>query len=118
MAEYNEHDYDLETLLLLDGQTFFLESGGYWVKFEAHRVTPTKYIPHGVSYSLTLHAGNNMRIVGYDNGHKYNRPKRGKYKATVVTWDHIHQKNTVRHYEFCSAAQLIEDFWKTVDRFV
>lgn len=117
MADYFDEDDDgFETLLALDGQTFFLDSG-YWVKFEVRRVTPTKYIPQGVAYSLTLHDKNNTRVVGYDNAHQY-KPKRNKYNARVTTWDHFHDKNKVKHYEFETAAQLITDFWETVEQFV
>jgi hypothetical protein len=48
----SERDASLETLLDLDGEIFPMDNG-YWTKFEAHRVTPTKQIPHGIRYSLT-----------------------------------------------------------------
>ena len=116
MTVYREDDDGLETLLELNGYTYFLESGRCWVKFEARRVAVTAHTPHGISYSLTLHDRNNNRIIGYDNAHNY-KLKQNKYKARVVTWDHIHNKKKVNRYEFETAAQLIEDFWKTVERF-
>ena len=94
MRSDRRNDYGLETLLSLSGYVFYLESGGHWVKFEAHQVAPTKYIPHGISYSLTLHDRNNVRIVGYDNAHRC-IPKLKKYRAKIVTWDHVHKRNKV-----------------------
>jgi hypothetical protein len=47
-------DASLDTLLDLDGQTFFLDEN-HWVKFVVKRVEPTPDRPHGLSYSLTLH---------------------------------------------------------------
>ncbi|WP_342748518.1 toxin-antitoxin system TumE family protein [Geothermobacter hydrogeniphilus] len=44
-------------------------ANGYWVKFEARRVTVNEHIPHGSSYSLTLHDRTNRRIIGFDNAH-------------------------------------------------
>ena len=59
-------DVGLETLLDFDGNVFGLNKG-YWVKFDVHRVVPNEHIPHGISYSLTLHDRNNIRIIGFDN---------------------------------------------------
>ncbi len=69
------HD-QLESLLELHGLCIAQE-GGYWVKFEVFEVTPTSHIPHGVSYSLTLHDKYNQRVMGFDNAHT---PKAGKRK--------------------------------------
>ena len=52
----------LNTLLELSGYTFRLDKG-YWVKFEAYLVNATEQIPHGISYSVTLHDRHNRRIV-------------------------------------------------------
>jgi len=109
----SEEDASLETLLDLDGEIFPMDNG-YWTKFEARRVTPTEQIPHGIRYSLTLHDRNNNRILGFDNAHGY-QPKRKKYSARKVTWDHQHNVETIRNYEFESSSQLMEDFWKAVE---
>jgi len=109
----SEEDASLETLLDLDGEIFPMDNG-YWTKFEARRVTPTEQIPHGIRYSLTLHDRNNNRILGFDNAHGY-QPKRKKYGARKVTWDHQHNVETIRNYEFESSSQLMEDFWKAVE---
>lgn len=44
----------LSYLLDLDGEVLIQESG-YWVKIEARVCAATPQVPHGVSYSLTLH---------------------------------------------------------------
>jgi hypothetical protein len=63
-----DHDPSLDTLLLLDGETFAVE-GNFWVKFEVKRVSALPEKPHGLDYSLTLHDGNGERLLGFDNAH-------------------------------------------------
>ncbi len=65
-------DETLETLLQLDGEVFPMDNG-CWTKFEAKRIKPSQYIPHGIKYSLSLHDNNNRRIVGFDNAHAESR---------------------------------------------
>jgi hypothetical protein len=108
--------FDIETLLNLNGEVFPMENG-YWTKFEAYRVEPTEQIPHGISYSLTLHDKNNRRVIGFDNAHAV-KPKRKKYGARKMTWDHKHQQEKVFSYEFESAGQLLVDFWETVETYM
>ncbi len=110
---YYREDVLLDTLLDLNGEIFPMDNG-YWTKFEASRVTVTPQIPHGVRYSLTLHDRNNTRVIGFDNAHTF-KPKKNKYGARKITWDHKHKMEKVRPYEFESASQLIEDFWKNVE---
>lgn len=38
-----------------------------------------------------------------------------KFEAQKITWDHKHKIDKVYPYEFESASQLIEDFWKAVE---
>lgn len=111
-----EDDYGLQTLLDLNGMVYYYDDG-YWIKFEAWQVEPSDRIPHGIKYSLTLHDKKNIRIVGYDNAHHYKSSKRKRYKARKVTWDHFHKREKVFSYEFDSASQLMEDFWKTVKEY-
>lgn len=111
--KYSKEDASLQTLFDLDGEVFPMDNG-YLTKFEACRVTPTKQIPHGIKYSLTLHDRNNTRILGFDNAHAY-KPKRRKYAARKVTWDHKHRMEKDGLYEFESASQLLEDFWEAVE---
>jgi len=108
-----EHDETLEYLLLLNGEIFPMDNG-FWTKIEAYQVTPNEHIPHGVKYSLTLHDQNNVRILGFDNAHSF-KPKRKKYGARKITWDHKHQRTEILPYEYETAEQLLEDFWTAVN---
>ena len=105
----------LDTLLDLDGTTYRLDSG-YWVKFEARRVTATAQRPHGVTYSLTLHDCRNLRVMGFDNAHGCPTPRRHKFSGRRIAWDHRHSRTTIAPYGYESAAQLPEDFWVEVER--
>lgn len=60
-----------EYLLSLHGTVFFVDASlGYWVKFVANQVPATPEIPHGISYSITLHNRRGVRLVGFDNAHR------------------------------------------------
>jgi len=107
--------YDLENLLDLNGEVFPMESG-YWVKFEVYKVEAAIAIPHGIRYSLTLHNARNHRVIGYDNAHSFKSTKR--YGTKKETYGHIYKKVDVMAYEFESASQLMEDFWKSVDYYM
>ncbi len=116
---FDPKDAELKTLLDLDGKIYWPKPQ-YWVKLEARSVEPTKHIPHGIKYSLTLHDRNNTRILGYDNAHvvkKRGRPTK-KYSGRIVTWDHVHRCEKISLYKFESASQLLEDFWKAVDEII
>ena len=106
---------DLENLLNLHGEVFPMDNG-YWIKFEAYTVDTSKSIPHGVRYSLTLHDKNNHRVIGYDNAHSFKSSK--KYSARKESYDHIHKQMNIVAYEFESASQLLEDFWKSVEYYM
>jgi len=106
---------DLENLLNLHGEVFPMDNG-YWIKFEAYQVEQTQAVPHGIRYSLTLHDKNNHRVIGYDNAHSFKSSK--KYGARKESYDHIHKKMDIVAYEFKSASQLLEDFWKSVDYYM
>ena len=106
---------DLENLLNLHGEIFPMDNA-YWVKFEAYQVEPTKRIPHGVRYSLTLHDKRNNRVIGYDNAHSFKSTK--KYGATKESYDHIHKQMDIVSYEFESASQLLEDFWASAEYYM
>ena len=108
--------FDLESLLNLNGEVFPMENG-CWTKFETYRVDPSEQISHGISYSLTLHDKNNRRVIGFDNAHAV-KPKRKKYGARKMTWDHKHQQEKVFSYEFESAGQLLVDFWEAVEAYL
>ena len=64
------HDPGLDALLALDGVILVLDpNGAHWVKMVVKQVAPSPERPHGISYSLTLHAANGERLVGCDNAH-------------------------------------------------
>lgn len=107
-------DETLATLLHLDGEIFPM-GNGFWTKFEVYRVTPEPHIPHGVRYSLTLHDRYNRRVLGFDNAHALRTAKKG-YGARKITWDHKHKCDKVSPYEYASASQLLEDFWREVEK--
>ena len=59
-----KHDPGLDVLLALDGVVLVLDpNGAHWVKMVVKQVAPSPERPHGVSYSLTLHAANGERLV-------------------------------------------------------
>ena len=114
--EYTTEDETLDTLLHLDGEVFPMDNG-YWTKFEVKRIRTNKNIPHGIKYSITFHDRNNKRIIGFDNAHAY-KPKKKKYGARKITWDHKHHKERISSYEYESAGQLLEDFCVAVEKFL
>jgi len=101
-------------LLDLDGEMIHLDNG-YWVKFEAKEVRKTPEMPHGLKYSLTLHDSTNTRILGFDNAHAVKSKKR-QFQARKLEWDHKHDEDQVSVYSFKDAGQLVEDFWKAVEK--
>jgi hypothetical protein len=107
-----DDDPSLAVLLELDGQRFTFEPNGYSVKFEARRVPPTPERPHGISYTLTLHAPDGARLAGFDNAHAV-RASRGPSGGRMER-DHRHRLGTTRPYRYSSAGQLLEDFWRDV----
>ena len=107
-------DHSLDTLMDLHGQTLFVDESGHWVKFVVQRTAVTADRPHGLSYSLTLHAPDGTRLVRFDNAHPVpDRRRRGKHKRDER--DHQHRFQTVRPYAYTDAATLLADFWDTVD---
>ena len=112
-----ENHTGLETLLDLDG-TVMVQEGSYWVHIRAWQVAPSKKIPHGVRYSLTLHNTTGERILGYDNAHL---PTDRKWNFSAVkktrSNDHRHpyKKTQSISYEYQSAYQLLTDFFADVN---
>jgi len=103
----------------LDGNIEVQNDAGYWVKMEVSSVDVTAERPHGIRYSLTLHAPDNTRLIGFDNAHSV-RPAGSSFKhaGKRFPYDHRH-----RHaldagvlYEFDTAYQLVNDFYAEVDR--
>lgn len=109
-------EYALEFLLDFDGRIHHLEAD-YWIKFEVKRFEATPERPHGLSYSLTLHAPDGARLVGFDNAHGV--PELGSpYKSRHVASDHWHQteNDPGRPYAFRDAETLIDDFFDAAER--
>jgi hypothetical protein len=107
---------ELAFLLDFDGAIYFFDEG-YWVKIEVKRTTPSPQRPHGISYSLTLHSPQGIRLLGFDNAHGV-EPQGGRYKAKTAANDHWHrtEDDKGRPYEFQSALQLVQDFLNEVGR--
>ena len=109
-----DRDPGLDTLLDLHGQTLFVDEAGHWVKFIVLRTEVTPERPHGLSYSLTLHAPDGTRLVGFDNAHPV-RDGRGPGARRRGESDHRHRLRMIRPYDYKDAATLLADFWKEVD---
>ncbi len=101
-------DPSLDTLLDLNGQVLVIDAAGYWVRFVVTVVPVTAQKPHGLDYTMTLHAPDGERLVGFDNAHQV---KGGKTPAT----DHRHRMKTVKPYAYRDAAALVADFWSEVE---
>ena len=109
----------LEYLLGLNGNIEVQNDVGYWVKMEVSSVDVTTERPHGIRYSLTLHAPDNTRLIGFDNAHSV-KPSGSRFKhaGKRFPYDHRHRHATDEGvlYEFDTAYQLISDFYAEVDR--
>ncbi len=109
----SDDKWSLETLFDMVG--IGEVGGGYWYKIEAERVEPSGQRPHGVKYSLTLHAPAGDRLLGIDNAHGIAEGS-GPGKKRPVEWDHEHRGEATRIYDYVSAADLLADFFALVDR--
>jgi Family of unknown function (DUF6516) len=109
-------DYALEFLLPFDGRIHLL-AGGYSIRFEVVRVPATAARPHGLSYSLTLHAPDGTRLVGFDNAHSV-PALGGRFRRRSPVGDHWHrtEDDPGRPYPFASVEMLLEDFRREVER--
>jgi hypothetical protein len=110
----------LDYLLGLDGNIEFQNDEGYWVKMVVSRVAVTPERPHGIKYSLTLHAPDGRRLMGFDNAHGGIKPEGSRYLhvGKKYPYDHRHRHDTDAGvpYEFDTAYQLVSDFYAEVDR--
>ncbi|MDR3569377.1 MAG: DUF6516 family protein [Syntrophobacteraceae bacterium] len=106
---------ELDDLLALDGVVLVVDPlGKHWVKFVVKRVAPSDERPHGVNYSLTLHAADGERLVGFDNAHTVSIGS-GPSRRAMATHDHRHRHGVVKPYKYKDAATLLRDFWSDVD---
>ena len=119
MTSQGSQDTGLDYLLGLDGNIEVQNDDGYWVKMEVTRVDVTAERPNGIKYSLTLHAPDNTRLIGFDNAHGV-KPVGSHFKHAGQKYPYDHRHRHVRDegvlYEFDNAYQLISDFYAEVDR--
>jgi Family of unknown function (DUF6516) len=109
-----KHDPGLEDLLALDGVLLVVDPiSGHWVKFIVKKVAPSQERPHGISYSLTLHAADGTRLVGHDNAHAI-RAGSGPSRRAITAHDHRHRHAATKPYSFSDAATLMQEFWNDV----
>jgi hypothetical protein len=112
----------LDYLVGLDGNIEFQNDEGYWVKMEVSRVAVTSERPHGIKYSLTLHAPDGTRLIGFDNAHGGIKPEglRFLHVGKKYPYDHRHRSVTDGGvlYEFDTAYQLLSDFYAEGDRVI
>ena len=108
-------DPSLDTLLLLDGESFAADADGKcWVKFVVKQVAVSPERPHGLNYSLTLHDEDGERLLGFDNAHAV-RESSGPGARTRIEYDHKHSGERVRFYVYTDAVTLLADFWTEVE---
>jgi hypothetical protein len=111
-------DPTLAFLLDLDGEEIVYD-GGHVARFKVKRIEATPEKPHGVSYSLTFHAPDGRRLMGYDNAHGVAH-RGGKFMERQAAFDHWHRDETDegRPYQFVTAEKLIADFFDEIERIV
>jgi len=111
-----DRSHTLEFLLAFDGHVHWYAEG-YFTKFEIKRVEPSPARPHGLRYSLTLHAPGGARLMGFDNAHGVPVGGSGFTKRRVEA-DHWHrtESDQGRAYVFTDAATLVFDFFAEVER--
>lgn len=109
-------EYALELLLAYDGRLHYFASGHY-LKFEVRMVEKTQWVPHGIAYSMTLHAPDGKRLVGFDNAHPVSH-RGGRHSIRRREADHWHRttRDKGRRYEFVSVERLLQDFFGEAER--
>lgn len=85
-----------------------MEATGEREVFSARKVPATQGQPYGVKYSLVLLSREGQRLIGYDNAHGYEEHRK-------IEWDHSHDEEAIKPYDYTSAGQLLADFWAGVD---
>jgi len=116
ICEYMDND-ELEPLLVLDGAVFEM-APGLIVEVTARRTDRTPERPHGLSYALVLRPkAGGKPWLRFDNAHRVEE-SRGGYRRKRRDHDHWHrtERDRGRPYEFTTAAQLLDDFWREVKR--
>jgi hypothetical protein len=116
MNDRPAEDYGIEHLLAYDGRIHLFEKG-YWLKFEFKRVAESGQRPHGLNYSMTLHAPDGTRLLGFDNAHQV--PAKGsRFSKPPDQFDHWHRTETDpgRPYKYRNTEKLLTDFFDEVER--
>jgi hypothetical protein len=120
MTSKRTDEAGLDYLLGLDGNIEFQNDEGYWVKMEVSRVAASSERPHGIKYSLTLHAPDGVRLLGFDNAHGGIKPEGARFlhagKKYPYDHRHRHANDVGVLYQFDTAYKLISDFYAEVDR--
>lgn len=110
-------DDELELLLSLESARFEM-APRVVVEFSARRTAVTPERPHGISYALMLRPKTGgPPWVRFDNAHRVET--RGvRYGTRRATHEHWHRtaKDRGRPYEFTTAIQLLDDFWREIKR--
>ncbi|MSQ72921.1 MAG: hypothetical protein EXR27_16755 [Betaproteobacteria bacterium] len=116
MGWNQESERSIEWLLDYEGRVHVFE-GGYYVKFEFRKVAEQATVPHRIKYSMSLHAPDGTRLMGFDNAHPVER-KAGAMKRRSAAADHWHrdENDSGRPYTFIDVQTLLEDFEKEVER--
>lgn len=104
-------------MLELDGVVLVINEAGYWVKFDVNEVDVSTHRPHGIVYTITLHAPDNERVLGFDNAHAVKKSTGPGSKASSA-YDHRHRLEVVKVYEYVDAFTLLKDFWADVEKFL
>jgi hypothetical protein len=108
---------ELELRLALDGAEFEM-APSVIVEFTARQAERSPARPHGISYALVMRPKEGgAPWLRFDNAHAVENPG-GAYRRKRREYDHWHrtQKDKGRPYEFTTAAQLLEDFWREAKR--
>jgi len=120
MESHKSAKAGLDYLLGLDGNIEFQNDEGYWVKMEVRRVTVSSERPNGIRYSLSLHAPDGTRLLGFDNAHGGIKPEGARFlhagKKYPYDHRHRHANDVGVLYQFDTAYKLISDFYAEVDR--
>jgi hypothetical protein len=111
----SDADQTLAYLLDLNGEAIVYD-GGYVARFRVRRIEATAEKPHGISYSLTFHAPDGRRLMGYDNAHGVQR-RGGRYAERQAAFDHRHrdEADEGQPYPFETAEKLISDFFDEIE---
>ncbi len=109
-------EYALELLLAYDGRVHYFASG-HTLRFEVRLVGKSARTPHGMGYSLTLHAPGGKRLLGFDNAHAVPHLG-GRYVKPKVAADHWHrtEDDRGRPYDFVTVEKLLDDFFSEAER--